>query len=190
MIVFSATTNHAHGSRILDSLFAQYNLNKPEQLQMIAKCSLVQDTVFKVHFVKGEELTVEGPPLAREIVKGALMLTGLGLPELYRNFGGVLFIDTVIAEGNWFTIIPKDTFLFVEAKLKIKDWLIKEVRILAQGQDIQGKITYESGLPVSITVEADSLKYTIEHKYRNGIPSRTELTTPEKHIIITYKEER
>ena len=172
----------------LDSLFAQYSLNKPERLQMIAKCSLAQDTVFKVHFVKGEELAVEGPPLARELVKGALILTGLGLPELYRNFGGVLFIDTVIAEGNWFTITPKDTFLFVEAKLKIENWLIKEARIRAQGQDIQGKITYESGLPVNIAVEADSLKYTIEHKYKDGIPSRTEITASGKYIVITYKE--
>ena len=174
----------------MDSLVSHYDLNKPERIQMIAKCSIVQDTVFEVQFVKGEGLIVEGIPIVREFVLGALILTGLGLPELYKSFGGAGFIDTVITESGWFTVIPKDTFLFAKAKLKVQDWLIKEARVRAQGQDIYAKITYKFGLPVHIAIEADSLKYTIEHKYRDGIPSRTDIITPERNVVIIYKRQK
>ncbi len=173
---------------LLDSLVYHYSLNKPEQIQMVAKCSIAKDTTFKVHFVKEEGIVVEGQAILKEIVRSAFLSTSFGLPELYENFGGAFFIDTVIADGKWFTIIPKDDFLFITVKLKIENCLIKEFKIKTQEQDISAKITYKSKLPINIVAEADSFKYVIKHKYQDNIPSRTEITGPNKHIVITYKE--
>lgn len=174
---------------------------------MIAKCSIVPDVEFKVHFVKGDGIEVRslseaeepavGEPLARELIRGALLLTGLGLTELWNSFGGANLIDTVIIKDEWFTILPKDTILFASAKLKIENWLIQEAKLRAEDQDIVAKIDYKSDLPVTINVESNSSKFTIKHSYgKKGslrVPTRTEIIgespdIPEqwKHVVITY----
>ena len=189
----------------LDSLKYYYiDVFQPElhTLVMEAKCSVFQDDNIRIYFSKEEGLRVESESSeACGLVKSFLLSTGLGLCSIWESFEETKFADTVREEGAnvWLTIIPEEPGLFTRAILKMdKDnWLIKEVKVTTEEQEILAQITYKSRLPVNITVTADSLKSKIKHTYIKDkgllFPSKTEviqqgpnLPKELKHITITY----
>jgi hypothetical protein len=175
---------------------------------MIAKCSaLEEETEFKVLFEKSRgvevipvnigdldlESSILGESMVCELIRSSLLLTGMGVVSLM----GPSFVDTLIFKDNWLTVIPKDTSLFITAKLKVEKWIIKEAKIKTPNENIYAKISYHSGVPVNIEATANDMKFLITHKYKKIgkflIPKHTKIvdqsfTLPEEfqHITITY----
>ncbi|MBI4722720.1 MAG: hypothetical protein HY769_06975 [Candidatus Stahlbacteria bacterium] len=214
MMVLFLLLGYPEAMPLLDSLSYRYHLHCPDTLNLIAKCSIVPDVEFSVLYVKGDGLEIkkrgeaEDSPfesVAREIINGALLLTGLGASELWQSLGNEKSIDTVFTKDNWITILPKATTLFTKAELKIDNWLIRETKIKTEDQDMYAKIEYKNGLPVNIDVKSDTSnemsycsKFIIKQEYKKGstlrIPYKTEIIgesseIPDewKYIVIEYR---
>ena len=167
MILIFFLLNHSVVNHpIMDSLSYHYSCNQPDTLFMTAECSLIPDEEIKIYYSKKFGLQVKSDGFSGEIVKGLVMLTGIGICEFWKSLGTM---DTVISEGNFLTLIPEENNLFSEARLEIdkQQWLIKAARVRIDSDTVFAKITYDGRTPLEIAVKGSS-NFTVRHKYKNA----------------------
>lgn len=192
---------------ILDSLKHYYiDLYQPELESFIAEanCSVYPDEDIIIYYSGEEGLEVNSlNPEAEILVKSLLLTTGMGLREIWENFGfsardgeEEIYIYSTEKQGNItrLTLKPIIPFLFTEVTLKIdtKNWLIKGAKINTPDQKILTQLTYlasrQTGkhrFPQEIDVLADSTKATITHTYqKHEVTSSEDVWLPSKSVII------
>lgn len=157
---------------IIDSILYYINLTQPDTFLMKAECSLDPEAKIEVSFSRATGINVKGDEFVGEVVRGALLLSGIGTPQYWK----AIKIDTIIPQRSkvpeicYLTIIPKDTSLFTKATIRVKRarWKIEEAKVSTTSDEIIAKLMYNKmGMPISVDVVGKQSRIIVKHIYNN-----------------------
>lgn len=189
----------AQSLNVIDSVMYYINLTQPDSFHMKANCSLDPEARIEVIFSKTNGLSIKSKSMVSEVVRGALLLTGIGTPQYWQ----AIKINNVTVQDNkkpgicYATIIPKDSSLFTKATIKVRKnkWKIEEAKISTADDEIVAKLIYNKmGMPISIDVVSKMSRVIIKHIYNKinqtrYIPFKTTLISAfseEPEIFVEY----